>query len=187
MVERSLSDSLRASVFLAAVLAAGEAAAQTVTDPSLTLTTVTTGSRRPRWPSWGRATSRLQKANGQVRRVLNGVLQPGFVLDFPVNSEAAGPAGIAVNADPRRCSCTPRPHRKRQPHRQPGLPVRLERGRGHPHEPDPVLNLPVTTGPNHDGKARPTALTASTRSSATSTATASSRTTRRAPRPTTPP
>lgn len=158
MVERSLSDSLRASVLLAAIaVAAGEAAAQTVTDPSLTLSTVTTGLSSPTTMAFVGPGDILvlQKANGQVRRVLNGVLQPGFVLDFPVNSESErGLLGIAVNAEtPKKVFLyvTEAPTENATPIANRVYRYDWNAAAGTLTNQTLVLDLPVTTGPNHDG------------------------------------
>jgi len=157
MVERSSSDSLRASVLLAAVLAAGEAAAQTVTDPSLTLTTVTTGLSSPTTMAFVGPGDILvlQKANGQVRRVLNGVLQPGFVLDLPVNSESErGLLGIAVNAEtPKKVFLyvTEAPTENAAPIANRVYRYDWNAAAGTLTNQTLVLDLPVTAGPNHDG------------------------------------
>ena len=84
------------------VLVGGQAGAQVVTEPSLTLTTVVTGLSSPTTMAFvgGNDILVLQKNDGRVRRVLNGVLQPGFVLDFPVNADSErGLLGIAVNGE----------------------------------------------------------------------------------------
>src|SRR5262249_9693602 len=97
----------------------------------------------------------LQKNDGQVRRVKNGVLQGAPVLDFPVSNDSErGLLGIAVS-------------REQPPHVffyvtesavDGGAPIanRVYRytwnaGPGTLTGRQLVLDLPVTSGPNHDG------------------------------------
>lgn len=147
---------------LAALLIASAvpAAAQTMTDPNLVVTTHVSGLSSPTTMAFVGPDDILvlQKNNGQVRRVTGspGTLQVAPVLDLPVNSSSErGLLGIAV---------------------QPGSPQRVflyfteaavdggtalgnrvyrydwnPAGTGSLTNPVPVLDLPVTTGPNHDG------------------------------------
>ena len=88
---------------LTALLFSVPANAQIVfTDPSLTFDTVVTGLDTPTTMAFlGPADILvLQKNNGQVRRVVNGVLQPTPVLDVAVaNSSEEGMLGIAINTE----------------------------------------------------------------------------------------
>ena len=75
--------------------------AQSLSDPSLSLTTVTTGLSSPTTMAFVAPDDILvlQKANGRVRRVLDGVLQAAPVLDVNVNADSErGLLGIAVNS-----------------------------------------------------------------------------------------
>jgi glucose/arabinose dehydrogenase len=102
----------------------------------------------------------LQKANGQVRRIVGGVLQPGFVLDVPVHfASERGLLGIAVDPDfvlnrqvylyytesstGADTSGTSTPLGNRV-YRYTWDGTALV-------NPVLILNLPVTSGPNHDG------------------------------------
>src|SRR5262245_51051999 len=91
-----------AAAMAVVVLGARATQAQTVTDPTLTVTQLTT-------PGLASPTSMafvapndilvLEKETGQVRRVLNGILQAGNVLDVNVNfASERGLLGIAVNS-----------------------------------------------------------------------------------------
>lgn len=145
----------------AALLVAGCAAsapAQTMTDGSLVVTPLVTGLSQPTTMAFVGANDLLvlQKANGQVRRVTGGVLQGTPVLDLPVSSTSErGLLGIAV---------------------QQGAPMRVflyfseatsdggtalgnrvyrydwnPAGTGSLTNPQLILDLPITPGPNHDG------------------------------------
>src|SRR5262245_66322648 len=65
------------------------AAAQTVTDPRLTVREVVSGLSQPTAMAFIGPGDILvlQKGDGRVRRVINGVLQPEQVLDVAVRSE----------------------------------------------------------------------------------------------------
>ena len=152
----------RGFLVFASFLVIGSAAhAQTMTDPTLMVTTVVpsgAGLSQPTTMAFLALNDFLvlEKATGRVRRVLNNVLQPGFALDVNVNSSSErGMLGIAI---------------------QPGSPVRVflyyteaqgadggtplgnrvyrydwDPGTGTLINPLLVLNLPVLPGPNHDG------------------------------------
>jgi glucose/arabinose dehydrogenase len=83
------------------LLAATQAGAQTMTDPNLTVTNIVPQGALAQPTTMAFVAPDqflvLEKATGRVRRVLNGVLQPGFALDVHVvsNSER-GLLGIAV-------------------------------------------------------------------------------------------
>ena len=76
------------------------AAAQTVTDPRLRVSEVVSGLSQPTAMAFIGPGDILvlQKSDGRVRRVINGVLQPGQVLDVSVdNSSERGLLGIALH------------------------------------------------------------------------------------------
>jgi aldose sugar dehydrogenase len=138
------------------------AAAQTVTDPRLRVSEVVSGLSQPTAMAFIGPGDILvlQKGDGRVRRVINGVLQPEQVLDVAVdNSSERGLLGIALH---------------------PGFPATpfvylyyTESGSGSDTSGSPVplgnrvyrytwngstllspvliLDLPVTPGPNHNG------------------------------------
>jgi aldose sugar dehydrogenase len=97
----------------------------------------------------------LEKATGRVRRVLNDVLQPGFALDVNVNSDSErGLLGIAIaQGSPVHVFLyyteaafdggTPFGNRVYQYDWSPGPGTLIN--------PQLVLDLPVFSGPNHDG------------------------------------
>ena len=74
--------------------------AQTVSDPTLQITEVVSGLASPTAMAFIGPGDILvlQKADGRVRRVVNGALQPGQVLDVAVHSSSErGLLGIAVH------------------------------------------------------------------------------------------
>ena len=76
--------------------------AQSVNDPLLQVQTVVTGLSAPTTMAFLGPDDLLvlQKDDGRVRRVIGGVLQPGEVLDLPVDSwPDRGLLGIAVDPD----------------------------------------------------------------------------------------
>jgi glucose/arabinose dehydrogenase len=139
------------------------AAAQTVNDPRLVVEVVATGLTQPTQMAFlaERDILVLQKSDGRVRRILDGVLLPDPVLDVAVHfSSERGLLGIAVDpefADNRRVylyytesatgsdtnssGSTPLGNRIYR-YTWDGAALR-----------DPVLivDLPATPGPNHDG------------------------------------
>src|SRR5262245_33049391 len=133
------------------------------TDPSLTFDTVVTGLDTPTTMAFLGPGDILvlQKNNGQVRRVLNGMLQPTPVLDVPVaNSSERGLLGIAINTEnPPKVFLyytesttdggSPLGNRIYRYTWNPGNPPSPDAGR----LVSPLLlrNLPGTPGPNHDG------------------------------------
>src|SRR4030095_3071759 len=89
-------------VLLAAWLSFNSAALAdpSLTDPNLSVTEVTSGLSSPTTMEFIGADDILvlQKDNGQVRRVIGGVLQPGAVLDVAVdNASERGLLGIALH------------------------------------------------------------------------------------------
>jgi glucose/arabinose dehydrogenase len=138
-------------------LGAGPALGQVLSDPSLTLTTVVSGLSSPTTMAFVGAGDILvlQKDDGQVRRVLNGVLQAAPVLDFAVNSDSErGLLGIAVDGqspagvyfyvtEADSDGDTPLGNRVYR--------YTWNAGPGTLTDPQLILDLPVTPGPNHDG------------------------------------
>lgn len=132
--------------------------AQTTTDPSLVVTTLpTTGLSSPTTMAFLGPDDFLvlEKSTGRVRRMLGGVLQPGFALDVAVNSSSErGLLGLAILAGaPTRVFLyytesatdggTPLGNRIYRYDWDPGTGTLVN--------PQLILDLPVTPGPNHDG------------------------------------
>ena len=137
-------------------------AAPTLKDLNLTVVEITSGLSSPTAMEFIGADDILvlQKDNGQVRRVIGGVLQPGAVLDVAVdNASERGLLGIAIHpnfpASPfvylyytessssGDTSGIPTPVANRV-YRYPWNGNSLL-------SPTLILDLPVTAGPNHDG------------------------------------
>jgi aldose sugar dehydrogenase len=149
-----------AALALASLALAPTAGAQTMTDASLTVTTIVNSGAGLDQPTTMAFVAPndflvLEKATGRVRRVLNNALQAGFALDVNVNSVSErGLLGIAV---------------------APGSPVRVflyyteaqgadggpvlgnrvyrydwNPGPGTLTNPLMIMDLPATPGPNHD-------------------------------------
>jgi glucose/arabinose dehydrogenase len=155
----------RAVIAALCVLGAAPVHAQpTVGDPGLAIELVASGLDAPTTMAFVGPGDILvlQKNDGRVRRVLNGVLQPDPVLDVAVNTDSErGLLGIAVNTEqPRRVflyytevsdadgdglpdSGTPLGNRVYR-YAWNAATSRLENRQL-------VLDLPVTSGPNHDG------------------------------------
>ena len=149
----------RALALLAVLLGAAPAPAQTVTDPSLTVTALLpdftlalpTSMAFVGWNDF----LVLQKETGIVRRVKDGVLSPTIALDVPVSfSSERGLLGIAVNTQsPKRVFLY---YTEATSDGGFALGNRVYRYTWNPatgtlQSPQMILNLPVTTGPNHDG------------------------------------
>lgn len=84
------------------VLLGPPVAAQTVNDPGLQVETVASGLARPTSMAFVRDFDILvlQKDDGQVRRIINGSLQPGAALDVAVDAAGKrGLLGIALDPD----------------------------------------------------------------------------------------
>ncbi len=144
------------------VIAVLPAAAQTVNDPGLLVEVVATGVAQPTTMAFigDGDILVLQKANGQVRRIIGGVVQAAPVLDVAVDSASErGLLGIALDPDfavNRRVflyyteSATGSD--------TVGSPIPLG-NRVYRYtwdgsalvNPVLVLDLPVTSGPNHNG------------------------------------
>jgi aldose sugar dehydrogenase len=145
---------------LTGLAAAASAGAQVMTDPNLTVTPIVDFGAGLDQPTTMKFLAMndflvLEKATGRVRRVLNGVLQPGFVLDVPVNSSSErGMLGIAIaQGSPLRVFLyyteaqgsdggTPLGNRVYRYDWDPGTGTLIN--------PQLVLDLPVQPGPNHD-------------------------------------
>ena len=136
--------------------------AQTLNDPNLRVAEVVGGLSQPTAMAFIGANDLLvlQKGDGRVRRVINGVLQPGAVLDVNIdNASERGLLGIAVHPDfpatpfiylyytessaASDTSGTPLANRV---YRYTWNGIALV-------NPQVILDLPVTPGPNHDGGA----------------------------------
>jgi glucose/arabinose dehydrogenase len=144
---------------LAALLTAAPSFAQTISDPELSFTQVLTTGSLDQPTSMAFVAPNdflvLEKATGRVRRVLGGVLQPTIALDVAVNSASErGLLGIAVNGEtPRKVFLyyteaatdggTPLGNRVYQ--------YTWNATTGLLGSPQLILDLPYTSGPNHDG------------------------------------
>lgn len=148
-----------AIALMAALLVASPSLAQTVTDPTLTVTPVIAPGALSQPTSMAFVGPGdflvLEKATGRVRRVLAGVLQETVALDVAVNSTSErGLLGIAVN------TATPRAvflyYTEALVDAGPPLGNRVYRYTWNPAtgllgSRQLILDLPVTPGPNHDG------------------------------------
>jgi aldose sugar dehydrogenase len=143
---------------------AGLASAQTLKDPALQVSEVVAGLSAPTSMVFIGLNDILvlQKQDGLVRRVLNGVLQPDPVLDVAVdNASERGLLGIVIHpqfpaqpfvylyytASSIDTDTTGSP---------PPLGHRISRFSWNGAalvDSTPILDLPVTVGPNHDGGA----------------------------------
>ena len=100
MRSRGRSRRLALLAVLGALVLPQAALAQTVVDPDLAVRTAATGLSQPTGMAFIGENDILvnQKANGQVRRVTNGVLQTDPVLDLAVNSNSErGLLGMALD------------------------------------------------------------------------------------------
>jgi glucose/arabinose dehydrogenase len=144
---------------IAVVLSAPEARAQTVTDLTLTVQRVVPVG------SLAEPTSMaflgpddflvLEKATGRVRRIVGGVLLPAAVLTVPVNFDSErGLLGIAISHTVPKtvflylteAATTGGSAIANRVYRYDWNP-----GTGTLVSPTQILNLPVTSGPNHNG------------------------------------
>ncbi len=146
------------TLLLAFVLSAVSAHGQPTAVPGLEITTVTTGLSAPTSMAFVAPDDILvlQKFDGQVRRVLNGTLQAAPVLDLDVNAVSErGLLGIAVNTEspPRVFLYYTEADGSDGATALANRIVRYDwnPGAGLLENPTPVLDLPVTPGPNHDG------------------------------------
>lgn len=157
-----MKKSLAFAAFLVLFSLPSWAAVPTVRDSSLVVSEVVSGLSAPTTMAFIGANDILvlQKNNGQVRRVANGVLQSGPVLDVNVDSQSErGLLGIAVHpnfpgtpfiylyftesstgTDSSGSAAANRVYQ-----------YTWNSGAGTLTHPTPILNLPVNPGPNHDG------------------------------------
>ena len=141
---------------------ASHASAQTVNDPNLRVTELVGGLSQPTAMVFMGANDILvlQKGDGRVRRVINGLLQPGEVLDVAIdNLSERGLLGIALHPN---FPATPFVYlyytESSTASDTSGSPVPLG-NRVYRYtwngstllSPLLLLNLPVTPGPNHNG------------------------------------
>jgi glucose/arabinose dehydrogenase len=138
--------------------------AQTVTDPGLQVTEVVGGLSQPTAMAFIGPGDILvlQKSDGRVRRVINGMLQPGQVLDVAVDSASErGLLGLAIHPNfptspfvylyytesttGSDTSGSPAPSGNRV--------YRYTWNGSTLVGPQLILDLPVTPGPNHNGGA----------------------------------
>lgn len=150
---------LRAALAAAVLIASASARAQSVVDPALNVMAILPAG------SLSQPTTLaflgpddflvLEKATGNVRRVVGGVLLPAPVLSVPVNSDSErGLLGIAINRESppsvflymteaatlNGAAIANRVYR-----------YAWNPGTGQLISPMLVLSLPVSTGPNHNG------------------------------------
>jgi aldose sugar dehydrogenase len=146
----------------ALAIVARPAAGQTVSEPGLQVELVTGGLSLPTSLAFIGPNDILvlQKDNGQVRRILNGVLQAGFVLDVAVDSDSErGLLGIAIDPDfvtNRRVFLYYTESSTGADTSGQAIPLgnRIYRYTWDGSalvNPVLILDLPVTNGPNHDG------------------------------------
>lgn len=149
---------------LCALVAARAAAQPTLSDPNLAVELVANGLDTPTTMAFVGPSDILvlQKNDGRVRRVVGGVLQADAVLDVAVNTASErGLLGIAVNTQqPPRVFLyyteVSDPDGDGLPDSGTPLGNRVYRytwnaAIGRLENRQLVLDLPVTTGPNHDG------------------------------------
>jgi glucose/arabinose dehydrogenase len=150
-------DRTRWLLALLAIVAATPVLAQPTVDPRLELKSTTSGISVPTTMDFVAADDILvlQKNDGKVRRVLNGVLQPGSVLDVAVNAASErGLLGIAVNTEsPPGVFLF---YTEAANDGGPPLGNRVYRYEWNSalaqlENPSLILDLPVLPGPNHDG------------------------------------
>ena len=149
-------------VLAACLLAFSSAlAAPSLTDPNLSVTEIASGLSSPTTMAFIGTDDILvlQKDNGQVRRVIGGVLQPSAVLDVVVdNASERGMLGIAVHPNfPASPFVYLYYTESSTANDSSGLPAanRVYRytwnGATLISPPLLILDLPVSPGPNHDG------------------------------------
>ena len=149
---------------LCALSAARGEAQPTLSDPNLAVELVANGLDSPTTMAFVGTGDILvlQKNDGRVRRVIGGVLQPAAVLDVAVNTDSErGLLGIAVNTQqPPRVFLyyteVSDPDGDGLPDSGTPLGNRVYRytwntASGRLENRQLVLDLPVTSGPNHDG------------------------------------
>ena len=136
--------------------------AQTLVDPNLRITELVGGLSQPTAMAFigPHDLLVLQKGDGRVRRVTNGVLQTGAVLDVNVdNASERGLLGIAVHPDFSTTSLVYVYYTESSaPSDTSGSPLanrvyRYTWNGAALLNPQLILDLPVTPGPSHDGGA----------------------------------
>jgi aldose sugar dehydrogenase len=136
--------------------------AQTIGDPNLTIQTLATGLNQPTTMVFIGNDDILvmEKATGQVKRIVGGILQPGFVLDVAVHSlSERGLLGSAVDPDfavNRQVYLYYTESSTGVDTADNSIPLgnrvyRYTWNGAALVNPVLILNLPVTSGPNHDG------------------------------------
>jgi len=135
------------------------ARAQVVLDPTLSVTPFVGGLSQPTSMAFlsSKEVLVLQKANGQVRLIVQGVLQAAPVLDVAVNaSSERGLLGIAVDPQHIFNGFVYLYYTEAAADGAAAIANRIYRYRwdgANLVEPLLILDLPVTPGPNHDGGA----------------------------------
>ena len=140
------------------------ASAQTINDPNLRVTELVGGLSQPTAMAFIGTNDILvlQKGDGRIRRVINGVLQPGAVLDVAVhNSSERGLLGIALHPSFPTTPFVYLYYTESSTGVDTGgasIPLgnRVYRYTWNGSalvSPIILLDLPVTPGPNHDGGA----------------------------------
>ncbi len=152
----------RCGLFLAALLFSHSAAlaVPTVNDPNLTVVQLTSGLSSPTTMAFIGTNDILvlQKNDGQVRRVLNGVLQSSPVLDLDVsNNSERGLLGIALHPNFSTNHLVYLYFTESSTSGDGGSPtfnrvVRSTWDGNNLVNQEPIIDLPATPGgPNHDG------------------------------------
>ncbi|MDZ4342440.1 MAG: PQQ-dependent sugar dehydrogenase [Candidatus Binatia bacterium] len=152
----------RCGLFLAALLFSHSAAlaVATVNDPNLTVVQLTSGLSSPTTMAFIDTNDILvlQKNDGQVRRVLNGVLQSSPVLDLDVsNNSERGLLGIALHPNFSTNHLVYLYFTESSTSGDGGSPtfnrvVRSTWDGNNLVNQEPIIDLPATPGgPNHDG------------------------------------
>lgn len=161
MLYRAIRRAILSSIVAAYALAYSyPALAQTLNDPKLHFRELTPGLSQPTAMAFIGPGDILvlQKGNGRVRRVINGMLQPGDVLDVAVdNASERGLLGIAIHPS---FPSTPFVYlyytQSSNSGDSSGSPLanRVYRYTWNGSalvSPSLILDLPVTPGPNHNG------------------------------------
>jgi len=151
----------RCGLFLAALLLSHSAAlaVPTVNDPNLTVVQLTSGLSSPTTMAFIGTNDILvlQKNDGQVRRVLNGVLQSSPVLDLDVsNNSERGLLGIALHPNFSTNHLVYLYFTESSTSGDGGSPtfnrvVRYTLDGNNLVNQEPIIDLPVLPGANHDG------------------------------------
>lgn len=144
---------------LVALVSASHARAQTLEDPNLGIEAIVPAGTFSQPTTLAFLAPNdfliLEKASGEVHRVLNGVAQPAPVLTVPVNSVSErGLLGIAINTqDPPSVFLyfTEAPVLDGAPIANRVYRYTWNPGLGQLVSPTLILDLPVLDGPNHDG------------------------------------